>query len=80
MLQSNTFVKLGNLETSLFFCRAGGARRIMIMLQSNKFVKLENMTTSLFPVGQVLPQESEVYSSGTIWELVKLVSNCTNMD
>ena len=52
----------------------------MIMLQSNKFVKLENMTTSLFPVGQVLPQESEVYSSGTIWELVKLVGNCTNMD
>ena len=50
------------------------------MLQSNKIVKLKNLTTSLFPVGQVLPQESEAYSSSTNWELVKLVSNCTNMD
>ena len=50
------------------------------MLQSNKFVKLDNLTTSLFPVAQMLPKESVADSSSTNWELVKLVSNCTNMD
>ena len=50
------------------------------MLQSNKFVKLDNLTTSLFPVAQMLPKGSVADSSSTNWELVKLVSNCTNMD